>query len=168
MNDEYLPRLFPTVGTLVRENLGLRKIAGGYKPPRQAEPAKVEQAAAAAIMIRRDAYESVGGFDERFYPCWYEDVDFCMRLKEKHWEIYFVPKAEFLHEGGYSAGALGSEKFANAYYGNQMRYAQKYFGIAGNTVVRFSVAVGMIGRMLARPKQAAGYAKVLAGVLKKR
>jgi GT2 family glycosyltransferase len=169
VNDEYLPRKFPTVGTLVKENLGLRKIVGGYAPPVQSKlPVQVEQAAAAAIMIRRDAFESVEGFDERFYPAWYEDVDFCVRLKQQGWEIYFIPKAEFLHEGGYTAAALGSERFANAYYGNQMRYAQKHFGTAGNVAVRISIAAGMIVRMLGRPKQAAAYGKVLAGLLKKR
>ncbi len=164
VNDHYLPRQLPTVGRLVRENLGVRS---GYRPPLQlATPIEVEQPAAAAIIIRRDAYESVGGFDERFYPAWYEDVDFCVRLKAKGWQIYFVPKAKFLHEGGYSAGALGPEKFASAYYGNQLQYAQKHFGAGGSAMVRVSIAVGMIGRMLARPKQAAAYAKVLARVLK--
>jgi hypothetical protein len=119
-------------------------------------------------MIRRDAYESIGGFDERFYPAWYEDVDFCFRLKESGWEIYFLSMAKFIHEGGYSAGALGSEKFVNAYYGNQMRYAQKHFGRAGSAAVRASVVAGMLGRMLARPTQAAAYGKVLAELLKKR
>src|SRR5205085_2430139 len=144
VNENYLPRQLPTVGSLVRENFGLRKIVGRRRsasatarslknrPPLQSQSVQIEQAAAAAIIIRRDAYESVGGFDERFYPAWYEDVDFCVRLKEKGWGIYFVPKAEFLHEGGYSANALGSEKFASAYYGNQLRYAQKHFGAAGN------------------------------------
>jgi len=167
VNEDYLPRAFPTVGSLVRENLGLRKVSLKNGPQSKA-PVEVEQAAAAAIMIRRDAFESVGGFDERFYPAWYEDVDFCLRLKEQGWQIYFIPKAEFLHEGGYTAAALGSEKFANAYYGNQMRYAQKHFGTAGKAAVRISIAAGMLGRMLARPKQAAAYGKVLAGLLKKR
>jgi GT2 family glycosyltransferase len=134
---------------------------------RAEQPIAVEQPAAAAMMIRRDAHESVGGFDERFYPAWYEDVDFCARLRNDGWEIYFVPKAEFLHEGGYSAGALGAEKFAAAYYGNQMRYAQKHFGVAGYVAVRASIAAGMIGRMIGRPRQAAAYGKVLAGLLKK-
>ncbi len=168
VNEKYLPRKFPTVGTLVWENLGFRKIAGGPRSANEPEEAvEVEQPAAAALMIRRDAYEAVGGFDERFYPAWYEDVDFCRRLKKEGWEIYFVPRAGFLHEGGYSAGALGAEKFANAYYGNQMRYAQKHFGPAGNAAVRASIAAGMIGRMIGRPKQAAAYGKVLAGVLKR-
>jgi N-acetylglucosaminyl-diphospho-decaprenol L-rhamnosyltransferase len=164
VNEKYLPREFPTVGTIVRENLGF----GGHRPPLKSdEPIQVEQAAAAAIMIRRDAYESVGGFDERFYPAWYEDVDFCLRLRGNGWEIYFVPRAEFIHEGGYSAGALGSEKFANAYYGNQLRYAQKHFGTAGSALVRASIAAGMIGRMIGRPKKAAAYGKVLAGLLRR-
>jgi GT2 family glycosyltransferase len=167
VNDEYLPRRLPTVGALVRQNLGLGEIASGQQLQSE-QPVQVEQPAAAAMMIRRDAYESVGGFDETFHPAWYEDVDFCVRLKERGWEIYFVPKAKFIHEGGYSAGALGSERFANAYYGNQMRYAQKHFGAAGRTAVRASIAAGMIGRMLARPKQAGAYAKVLARLLKKR
>ena len=181
VNETYLPKDFPTAGSLVRENLGFAKFMGGRRsasatarslmngPSLQSEqPVQVEQAAAAAIMIRRDAYESIGGFDETFYPAWYEDVDFCLRLHESGWEIYFVPTARFVHEGGYSAGALGSERFANAYYGNQMRYARKHFGAAGSAAVRASIAAGMIGRMLARPKQAGAYGKVLAGLLKKR
>ena len=169
VNENYLPRQLPTVRSLVRENFGLRKIIGGDTPPQsRQQPVQVEQAAASAIMIRRDAYESVGGFDERFYPAWYEDVDFCVRLKASGWEVYFVPKAKFVHEGGYSAGALGSEKFANAYYGNQVRYAQKHFGTTGSVAVRVSVAAGMLGRMIARPRKAAAYGKVLLGLLKKK
>jgi GT2 family glycosyltransferase len=163
VNEKYMPREFPTVGTLVRENLGF----GGYRPPlRSKEPLQVDQPAAAAMMIRRDAYEAVGGFDERFYPAWYEDVDFCRRLKKEGWEIYFAPKAEFVHEGGYTARALGASAFASAYYTNQARYAQKHLGSAGSVVVRASIAAGMIGRMVARPKQARAYGRVLVGVLK--
>jgi GT2 family glycosyltransferase len=165
VGEKYVPRSFPTVKALVRENLGIRNHRA---PVEAAQPTQVEQAAAAAMIIRRDAYESVGGFDERFYPAWYEDVDFCVRLKKRDWEIYFVPKARFLHEGGYSADALGSDKFANAYYGNQMRYAQKHFGAAGSGIVRFSIGVGMIGRMIGRPKRAAAYGKVLAGLFRNR
>ncbi|MBI2149061.1 MAG: hypothetical protein HYU27_00450 [Acidobacteria bacterium] len=130
------------------------------------EAVRVDQPAAAALMVRRDAYEEVGGFDEQFYPAWYEDVDFCKRLKTRGWEIYFIPRAEFLHAGGYSAEALGSEKFAGAYYGNQVRYARKHLGPAGAAVVRASIAAGMIGRMLGRPEHAAAYAKTLIRALK--
>jgi GT2 family glycosyltransferase len=178
VNEKYLPREFPTVAALVRENLGFsrgstvaavydRRKTGAHRPPLQlSEAFPVEQPAAAALMIRRDAWESVGGFDEQFYPAWYEDVDFCRRIKAAGWEIYFAPKAEFLHEGGYSVRAMGSEDFARAYYSNQMRYARKHFGSMGRAAVRASIAAGMIGRMIGRPKQAAAYAKTLIGALK--
>ena len=163
VGDKYLPRKFPTVGGLVLQNLGASR-AGDV--PRKKEPVLVDQPAAAALMVRRDAYDEVGGFDEQFYPAWYEDVDFCRRLKAKGWETYFVPDAEFLHEGGYSAEALGSSDFLRSFYSNQFRYAAKHFGHLGAVAVRLSIAAGMIGRMIGRPKHASAYGKVLLGALK--
>jgi GT2 family glycosyltransferase len=173
VGDKYLPKAFPTAISLVRENLGTR---GQTPRPHPMEPGDegsdplapipVEQPAAAALMIRRDAYDEIGGFDEQFYPAWYEDVDFCRRLKARGWDIYFVPRAEFNHEGGYSANALGPETFVRSYYGNQLRYAKKHFGWLGRAVVRTSIAVGMIGRMIGKPKHAGAYGKAFIGVLK--
>ena len=42
---------------------------------------EVEQPAGAFLMIRRDAWEKLGGLDEDFYPLWFEDVDFLKRAK---------------------------------------------------------------------------------------
>src|SRR5262249_14378353 len=97
---------------------------------------------------------------------WYEDVDFCQRLKAHGWDVYFAPNAEFVHEGGYSADALGPENFTRAYYSNQVRYARKHFGAMGGVVVRASIAAGMIGRIIGRPKRVAAYGKVFIGALK--
>src|SRR5262245_61696317 len=80
VGDRYLPKPLPSITTLIRENLGIpavgavydRPASSGNKPPQQ-----VDQPAAAALMIRRDAYDDVGDFDEQFFPAWYEDVDFC-------------------------------------------------------------------------------------------
>jgi GT2 family glycosyltransferase len=161
VSERYLPRHLPTVGGLVRQNLGV-----GAKPePRPRETRAVEQPAAAALLIRRDAYDEIGGFDEQFYPAWYEDVDFCRRLKAASWEIYFAPQAEFLHEGGYSAKALGAGAFAQAYYRNQLRYARKHFGGGAAVAVRLSIVAGMIGRMAARPGQAGAYWSTILGAL---
>jgi len=162
VGEKYLPRAFPTVGTLVRENLG---IGSGPLPIQSSEPIQVDQPAAAALIIRRDAYEATGPFDERFFPAWYEDVDFCMRLKCHGWKIFFVPAAEFIHAGGYSAGPLGSEGFLRAYYRNQVRYAEKHFGSLGTIAVRASIAAGTIGRMIVRPGQVKAYGKVMIGAL---
>jgi GT2 family glycosyltransferase len=160
----YLPRRLPTAASLIRENLGLRK-----RSQEQAlqEPYEIEQAAAAALMIRRSAYLEVGGFDSRFYPAWYEDVDFCKQLQSGGWRIYFDPTAQFLHEGGYSTKALGTSAFAAAYYRNQLRYVRKHMGKTAGVAIRCSLVAGMIARTIAAPAGVAAYWSVLAGALGK-
>jgi GT2 family glycosyltransferase len=162
VNDQYLPRNLPTPSTLIRQNLGL---SSKNKVSETPDVRIVEQPAAAALLIRRDAYDEIGGFDERFYPAWYEDVDFCNRLKSAGWEIYFAADAEFLHEGGYGAEALGLERFAEAYYRNQLRYAHKHFGRAAALSVRLSITAGMLGRMVVHPRTARAHFKTFLGAL---
>ena len=159
---KYLPRPFPTTGSLILENLGLANWTGAVPT----EATEVDQLAAAAIMIRRDAYEDTSGFDERFYPAWYEDVDFCRRLQWCGWRSFFVPAAEFVHAGGYSTKALGEAKFLRAYYGNQILYARKHFGRMNAILVRASIAAGMVGRIICRPRHASGYAMAFFEALK--
>jgi len=162
VNEKYLPRRLPSLHSLMLENFGagVRQDAGVAD-----EPFAVEQPAGAALMIRREAYNAIGGFDEQFYPAWYEDVDFCRRLKDEGWKLYFAPQARFVHEGGYSASALGAVSFAAAYYRNQVRYAHKHLGAAASVAVRGSIAAGMIGRMVLRPARLRAYWNVLAGAL---
>jgi GT2 family glycosyltransferase len=153
----------PTRRALILENLGM----SGKREQlhRGTEPRLVDQPAAAAMLIRREAYNAIGGFDERFYPAWYEDVDFCCRLKSAGWEVYFAPEAEFIHEGGYSAKALGPAAFIGAYYRNQLRYAGKHFGGGRQSSIRLSMAAGMAVRMVLRPSGARAYWNVIVGAL---
>ena len=118
-------------------------------------------------MIRRSAFLEVGGFDNRFYPAWYEDVDFCKRLKSAGWRIYFDPVARFLHEGGYSAKALGTSGFAAAYYRNQLRYVHKHMSRTSGMAIRCSMVAGMVARTIAAPASAGAYWSVLAGAMGK-
>ena len=57
-------------------------------------------------MIRRDAWEAVGGFDEGFRPVWFEDVDFLKRLRRAGYRVRYVPSAVARHRGGHSVGKL--------------------------------------------------------------
>jgi GT2 family glycosyltransferase len=163
VNEKYLPRRFPTVASLIREDLGLGRTSPVYE--RGSDAVVVDQPAAAALLIRRDAYDESGGLDERFFPAWYEDVDFCVRLKAMGWEIYFVPRAEFIHEGGYTATSLGLEDFIRAYYSNQIRYVQKHMGHVPSIAVRAAIGLGMAARMIARPREARIYAKSVIGAI---
>lgn len=59
-------------------------------------------ACAAAALYRRDAFEAVGGFCERFF-CYYEDVDLAMRLRLAGWCSIVTPGAVVRHIGSASA-----------------------------------------------------------------
>jgi GT2 family glycosyltransferase len=157
VNEKYLPRPLATPWTVIRENLGI--------PVGTSNQQEVGQAAAAALLVRREAFAQTHGFDERFFPAWYEDVDFCRSLRAQGWQVRFAREAEFVHEGGYSARTLGSSDFAAAYYRNQLRYISKHFGPAAGLAVRFSIVAGMAARLVVRPSRAAASSKVIAGAL---
>ena len=58
---------------------------------------EVEYVIGACQMIRREAFKEVGLLDEHiFYGP--EDADFCIRLHQKGWKIYFLPYVSIIHE----------------------------------------------------------------------
>jgi GT2 family glycosyltransferase len=60
-----------------------------------------------AMMVRRDLFEALGGFDERFSPFGPEDLDFSLRLQEAGWEAWYVPAAMGFHDVNHTFGAAG-------------------------------------------------------------
>jgi GT2 family glycosyltransferase len=49
------------------------------------------------MLFRSDLFREIGGFDEKFF-LYYEDVDICWRLRQKGYEIKFVPSVEVIHD----------------------------------------------------------------------
>jgi N-acetylglucosaminyl-diphospho-decaprenol L-rhamnosyltransferase len=113
-------------------------------------PFAAEQAAAAALAVRRDAFERVGGFDERFAPAWHEDVDLCARLAGEG-RLVYVPEARFRHAGGRSAQTLGYPLFLPIFYGNALRYRAKHYRAPARLAYRPLLALGMLLRLAALP-----------------
>jgi GT2 family glycosyltransferase len=59
---------------------------------------------AACMLVRREAYLAVGGFDEEHLKVAFNDVDFCLRLRERGYRIVYTPYAEFYHHESASRG----------------------------------------------------------------
>lgn len=70
---------------------------------------EIDALAGAFMMVRREAGDKVVWWDKDYF--WYgEDLDFCYRLKEKGWKIYFVPTVSILHYKGVSGGLKKSSE----------------------------------------------------------
>jgi hypothetical protein len=61
--------------------------------------AEVDQPMATFLMVRRAVIEQVGLMDEAF-PLFFNDVDWCYRIKQAGWRIYFAPEVQILHSWG--------------------------------------------------------------------
>jgi len=110
------------------------------------QPQRVEQPAGACLLVRRELLEQVGVMDESFFPVWYEDVDWCMRIRSYGWELWYTPDAVFHHTGAVSTKGWSKEDAALAKYRNFAYFCKKHFGVPLSTLVIASIAVGMLLR----------------------
>lgn len=104
----YAPQRYPGLGTLVARVTGLERLGGdGLDPGLLAERGTIDcdQPAGACLLVRREVFEAIGGFDERFW-FWYEDVDLARRLSERG-ALLHVGGAVFEHLGGGTFAAWG-------------------------------------------------------------
>lgn len=110
---------------------------------------EVEQPAAACLAVTRTAWDSVGGFDEQFFPVWFEDVDLCKRLLDQGARILYCPQARFRHSGAHSVGQLSLRDKQLFWYSNMLRYARKHFSKAQVSILRLAIVKGMLLRSAA-------------------
>jgi GT2 family glycosyltransferase len=54
------------------------------------------------LLVTREAWETVGGFDERYFPAYHEDVDLCLSLRARGFRTVYAPEARVVHHGGAS------------------------------------------------------------------
>jgi N-acetylglucosaminyl-diphospho-decaprenol L-rhamnosyltransferase len=116
----------PTLGLAVAFNVGLPRLVPGlgnrlclegYWDPER--PRGVPWAIGAFLLLRRTAYDDVGGFDERQWM-YAEDLELGWRLHEAGWITIYEPRARVLHaDGAATATAFGAdrvERFTRATY----------------------------------------------------
>ena len=153
----FMVRRFPTPAALISEVLLLNKLwPGNPINARYRETGfdyairqQVEQPAGAFLMIRRAVWHELGGFDERFWPIWFEDVDFCKRADDCGYRFYYVPSAVAKHTGGHSIPALTVETRRIYWYGSLLDYAVKHFSLPSARVVCLAVIAGSFLRAAA-------------------
>ena len=142
-------RRLPTAAALLAHAFFWNPLARATdEPPTGAE---IEQPAAAALALRRDVFDRVGGFDEGYVPAWFEDVDLARRLAERRERLLYWPEAEFVHRRGGSLAALGYAGFLVAYDRNLARYLRVHHGRGWALAFRSLVPLGAGLRLAALP-----------------
>lgn len=58
---------------------------------------EVDYCSAACLLVRKDAWDAIGGFDPRYAPAYYEDVDLCMKLRKAGYTVLCQPTSEVRH-----------------------------------------------------------------------
>jgi len=87
----------------------------------------VDYVTGAALALRRDVLETVGLFDEAFYPAYYEEVDFCFRARQAGYAVRYVPQAVATHHEHASVGEE-SDLYRRCFHRNRLRFVLKHRG----------------------------------------
>jgi N-acetylglucosaminyl-diphospho-decaprenol L-rhamnosyltransferase len=140
--EQYLPRAFPSSFALAAS------LFGRPRPPLDLDEATVvpvDQPPGACLLLRRDAFDAVGRWDEDF-EFWFEDVDLARRLRARG-EILYVPAAAFSHVGGASARRLSRPEVVARHYRGALLYAQRHLGVGGRVITAPAYALASAGRL---------------------
>ena len=151
----FLHRLLPLAGwtdELIRD------------PAAYDHPSCAEWVSGACMLVRREVYEEVGGFDEGLF-LYCEDTDLCRRLWEAEYAVRYEPRAVVRHVGGASSGAGETQAIAAR---SRVYYARKHHGRLVAAAERFGVAVDEATHALVavtRPAARRGHLAALRAVL---
>ncbi len=142
---------------------------GRPRPPLELDEATVvpvDQPPGACLLVRRDAFEAVGRWDEDF-EFWFEDVDLARRLRVRG-EVLYVPAAAFPHVGGASARRLSRPEVVARHYRGALLYAQRHLGLGGRAITAPAYALAAAGRLVTARDGAArrAYSRVLRDALR--
>ncbi len=112
----------PTLTGAIKEYfLGIKHAYSMYHPTGNS-PQTVEGAVMASLLIPRFVWNEVGKLEEESFM-YFEDIEYCRRLKEKGFKVYYCPRANFFHHHGASSKKIGNkaqsylEKGAVFYHG---------------------------------------------------
>lgn len=103
-------------------------------------------ASGCAMMVRREVFETIGMFDERYF-LYYEDLDFAMRAKRKGFAVFFYPKSFLWHKNAQSAHGVGSQLQDYYISRNRLLFGMNYAPFSSKlSLVKESVTLLLKGR----------------------
>jgi GT2 family glycosyltransferase len=90
-------------------------------------PQRVSAVTAACLVVAKDKFEAVGGFDEQDFPVAFNDVDLCLKLNAKGWHSFYEPRAVLIHHESKSRGS-DSAKENRARFAAELAALKRHWG----------------------------------------
>jgi GT2 family glycosyltransferase/glycosyltransferase involved in cell wall biosynthesis len=87
---------------------------------------EVDYCSGAALMIRKNLFEEIGRFDNRFAPAYYEDTDLCFSVRKFGYKVYFNPFSKVIHHEGATAGTDLNSGFKKFQVANHPKFVEKW------------------------------------------
>ena len=89
---------------------------------------EVDSVGGSCVMVRKEVVEKVGLLDPNFLAYW-EEIDWCKRILEAGYKIYYVAEAQIVHYDSASWNKLGKEKKERIFFNSMLYYYKKHFGM---------------------------------------
>ena len=106
---------------------------------------EVDWAVGAALLMRREALDEIGGFDESFFM-YAEDLEWCWRARANGWSIWFEPAALVRHVWNASGRNTYADRRTKAYLLNTYRFYRRTHSAASTAAYR-ALSVAGVGRL---------------------
>ena len=138
MTPEGRPQAFafgadPTVGYLLRRAAYALLGLGAMHEWDIAQPVQVDWVSGACLAVRREVVQQVGLLDENFF-LYFEDNDWCLRMRQAGWRVIYEPRLRVTHLGGVSQP---QRRVANQYYYQGLvRFYRKHYGCGPALLLR--------------------------------
>ncbi len=94
--------------------------------PKYEQACEVDYCSGAALLVRRDLFDKLGGFDARYAPAYYEDTDLCFGIRSLGHKVVYCPGSIVVHHEGVTAGtdlASGMKKYQVE---NRTKFVEKW------------------------------------------
>jgi O-antigen biosynthesis protein len=87
---------------------------------------EVDYVTGAFIATKRSLFVESGGFDTRFRPIYYEETDYCFRLREMGYRVYYQPESVIVHLEGATSGTDLSTGLKQYQVANHIKFVEKW------------------------------------------
>jgi O-antigen biosynthesis protein len=87
---------------------------------------EVDYCSGASLLIRRELFEQLGGFDRRYAPAYYEDTDLCMGVRSLGYKVVYQPHSRLYHFEGATAGTDPRAGFRRFQVVNRDKFREKW------------------------------------------